>query len=103
MGTLAAPSLMAHIIIPSAEKDLASNFGATRPGRGKTRGSFVSDLTDLGKAVVLCGMCERKFNPAVAGYERRQAIPGYENVRGPCDGCGTEGIGTLFCKKQERQ
>lgn len=54
---------------------------------GTTAGSWVDDLVSLKKAICLCDTCKRNFNPAASGYKRVQAVPGYNYVKGQCDGC----------------
>lgn len=59
-------------------------------------GSWISDLAALGKAIVLCENCVRKWNPKSVGYASRQAVPGYNYVIGDCDACGNHCQGTLY-------
>lgn len=59
------------------------------PGRpdGRLAGGWVDDLCALGKAVLLCDFCTRKFDARRHGYERRKVIAGHPHVFGECDGC----------------
>lgn len=68
------------------------------PGRRTTiRGyqspaSWISDLTDLKKLIILCPFCRVKFNPRKHGYRKyycpdvTMVTDGYA-VNGQCDGC----------------
>ena len=78
---------------------------ARAPGRphGRVAGGWVSDLVSLGKAVVLCGMCQKKFKAKSCGYEVRRLMPDKPYVIGECDGCGnTTRDGQLYMKRQEK-
>lgn len=59
------------------------------------RGTWISDLAALGKAIVLCEMCVRKWDPARHGYESKDIFPGQKFVLGECDACGVQCQGTL--------
>ena len=79
----------------------ANRLGNARGQRGTPRGmlsgSWISDLAALKKAIVLCDMCARKWNPAKAGYVSKRLWPGApDHVVGDCDSCGTMGRGTLY-------
>ena len=50
-----------------------------------TAGSHVTDMAELGRCLVLCMLCESKFNKRKYGYQRARDLP---VVRGKCDGCG---------------
>lgn len=54
---------------------------------GKTAGTWLDDLASLRKAVCLCDACQPRFNASSYGYRRIQAVPGYNHVKGQCDGC----------------
>lgn len=58
------------------------------PGRraGTPHGTYVSDLTELKKTLLLCTFCQPKFDPRRANYyiDRRFARFG---ANGPCDAC----------------
>jgi hypothetical protein len=58
------------------------------PASGTVRGSWLSDLAALKKAVMLCWQCQPKWKPEKHGYARRMVGPGYREARGECDGCG---------------
>ena len=60
-------------------------------------GSWVSDLAALGKAIILCERCNKKWVPAKAGYASKRLWPGAPDyVVSNCDGCGEMGRGTLY-------
>ncbi len=56
------------------------------PGRkyGATVGGWISDLTELRKAIVLCWRCQSKFYYKRAKYYRDEVFP---YATGTCDGC----------------
>ncbi len=56
------------------------------PGRkvGATHGSYISDLAELKKAIVLCDSCAWRFRPRTYGYLRHTKFP---IVQGNCDAC----------------
>lgn len=74
------------------------------PGR-RTDGSqsaagWISDLSELKKTIILCGICRVKFNPRKHGYRRLfTADPTFKtdgySASGRCDGCKqrTESVG----------
>ena len=71
------------------------------PGRQRhTPASWICDLTDLKKTILLCGVCRVKFNPRKHGYRRlfvgdpTGKTDGY-SANGRCDACSerTENIG----------
>lgn len=56
---------------------------------GTTAGSFIDDLAELKKSIVLCQSCAPKFrNARVRGYTIKHGLP---LVSGRCDGCKDEG------------
>ena len=57
-----------------------------RKGR-QVAGAWIDDLASLRKAICLCDQCKRRFFPASYRYKRVQAVPGYNYVKGQCDGC----------------
>ncbi len=59
--------------------------------RGRTAGSYVLDLADLKKAIVLCDQCRRKFN--ARGYVAHKTIP---RVTGQCDACKLIGVNNMY-------
>ena len=91
---------------------------AVHPGRRtqikgyKSPASWVSDLTDLKKLVILCSFCRVKFNPRKHGYRKyycpdvSMITDGYA-VNGQCDGCKqmtiNAGGGTGFIHESEYQ
>lgn len=64
----------------------AALFGG--PASGTIRGSWLSDLAALKKAVMLCSSCQPRWKASAHGYERRMVGPGHREARGECDGCG---------------
>ena len=62
-------------------------------------GGWVSDLAALGKAIVLCDGCRKKFDHGRYGYVRRALLPGQRFVMGDCDGCGRFGQGVLHMRQ----
>jgi len=66
------------------KEDHVRNAEATGRRRGKPVGSYIVDLADLKKAIVLCSSCVSGFNPKPHHYVRHKTIP---YVRGQCDGC----------------
>lgn len=85
---------------PSKEKRLRA---AKAPGRsrGRLAGGWVADLAALGKAIVLCDWCVRKFDPKAHGYEARRVVPYLKYVIGDCDGCKRPNQqATMFLRKE---
>lgn len=79
---------MAHagfIHIPREMTPLDRTKAHIAPLRPKKRvaGGWLSDMTALGRVVLLCSECEPKFN---ARAERYRKDPIWEAVH-PCDGC----------------
>ncbi len=62
----------------------------------------MADLAALGKAIVLCGMCARKWDPKKYGYRRKDIWPGQRFVMGECDSCGGRCQGGLFLREKEK-
>ena len=61
---------------------------ATHEGWKKiTPGSFISDLAALGKAIMLCDMCVKKWDRRKARYDPQSLWPGQRWAQGDCDGC----------------
>ena len=60
---------------------------------GRTSGSYVLDLVDLKKTVVLCDLCRRKFNARAYRYVQHYTIP---RVQGQCDACKRIGINDMY-------
>jgi hypothetical protein len=67
----------------------------THPGRkiGGTHGSWISDLVELKKSIVLCHACTRKFDHKKNNYYKQCEFP---HVLGKCDACKNFGKGDLF-------
>ena len=94
------------------EKMKAREHGGrqTNPQKGYQSGaSWVGDLADLRKAILLCSWCKSKFNPRRNRY-RRNYVPdptgvtdGYQ-TNGTCDVCKGQtvnmGGGTLFIAEE---
>ena len=84
---------------PSKIKRVRSAKAPGRPPR-RLAGGWVADLAALGKAIVLCDFCVRKFNPKGHGYEARRVVPYLRHVIGDCDGCKRLSQATLFLRKE---
>jgi len=68
---------------------LAANAAAKPGAPSKTlAGSWISDLVALGKAIVLCPSCEKKFPAARVGYKHKILGMDLDVVAGDCDWCG---------------
>lgn len=52
--------------------------------RGKPIGSYILDLADLRKAIVLCRHCVSGFEPKKHHYVQHRTVP---FVQGNCDAC----------------
>lgn len=61
------------------------------PGRpsGLPRGSWISDLVSLKKAITLCQHCMPKFDHKANHYSPRTITPSHPFVTAECDGCGS--------------
>ena len=81
---------------PERADRLRNAIGQRGTPRKMLAGSWISDLAALGKAVVLCETCARKWIPAKVGYIAKQLWPGAQFVLGDCDGCGHPCQGTLY-------
>jgi len=69
-------------------RDLIKAKLAKGKPKARVTGGWIDDLASMGKAVVLCELCYRKFSPKQYGYEmQRQICPGHSHVIGDCDGC----------------
>ena len=91
---------MAFLLQPDTKVDRVKAAKGQRGAPSKRlAGGWIGDLTALGKAVVLCDGCRRKFDAKRAGYERRQLWPGQKFVLGDCDGCGRWCQGVLHVKQ----
>lgn len=69
----------------------------------RTRGGWLSDMVGLGKAIVLCGSCRRRYEEGLVreNYAASQAVPGYNSVIGDCDACPGKFVsGTLFVRQK---
>lgn len=73
--------------------DLAAR--AEHAGRkiGKPHGSWVTDLAELQKSILLCDSCHHRFNHVQYGYYRQREFP---YVAGKCDACKRECYGHFF-------
>lgn len=110
---------MAIVVVP-AHARLGQGFSYKQqresdehPGRrtdgSQSAASWVGDLTDLKKTIILCSFCRVNFNPRKNHY-RRMYVPdhtghtdGYQ-VNGKCDACKqmtiNSGGGTAFVHEQ---
>lgn len=79
---------------------MKSSAGQRGAPSGRTAGGWVSDLAALGKAIVLCDSCVRRWRPRRYGYRARDLFPGQHFVMGECDGCGEWCQGTLHLKDE---
>ena len=85
---------------PSREKQFRSAKAPGRPNR-RLAGGWVADLAALGKAIVLCDFCVRKFNAKACGYKARRVVPYSKYVIGDCDGCKRPNQqATMFLKER---
>jgi Pyruvate/2-oxoacid:ferredoxin oxidoreductase delta subunit len=66
-------------------KEILESMEAPGRTRGRTAGSWVSDIAAQKKCIILCPLCTNKFNPKRAGYRREKDFP---YATGKCDGCG---------------
>ena len=80
---------------PTRADRLKNSIGQRGAPKRMLAGSWISDLAALGKAIVLCDWCKRKFNPKSVGYVAKALWPGQNFVMGDCDGCGRQCQGTL--------
>lgn len=83
------------ILIPKVYTTMDRLKDLAWPGRnrGTLGGSLVADMSELQKALVLCGGCQHKFDYKRHGY---YSVWKYENqpVIGPCDVCKLEITGS---------
>ena len=65
------------------------------PGRktGNPHGTWVTDLAELAKTIILCDTCCKKFNWKKYRYYKQREFP---FVIGKCDACKTFGRAQLF-------
>lgn len=74
------------------EQAKALEHPGRRPDGVQTAASWVTELTDRRKVLILCSFCAPKFNPRRHGYRRfynpdhTGITPGHA-VNGICDGC----------------
>ena len=85
---------------PSSLQRLKWAKAPGKPGR-KSVGAHISDLCGLGKAILLCGLCLRKFNPRSYDYIEKAPVPGLGTISN-CDGCTAWGHVTMFLKRGTR-
>ncbi len=87
-----------HIKQPPTRKSIVRNAQGQRGAPSKRlAGGWISDLAALGKAVILCESCKRKWKPAKVGYVPKRLWPGApDHVVGDCDGCGQMCRGILY-------
>ncbi len=87
---------MAEIIIRKSltKADLAKRKESTGRKVGKPHGSFISDLAELQKSILLCDKCVGRFkNWRWYGYYRQREFP---YVTGNCDACKERCNGHFF-------
>lgn len=86
--------------MPSPPRSVLQNYAGQRGApSGQLSASWLSDLVALGKAVVLCSPCQRKYSQGLkkAGYVAAVRPPFNNGVYGDCDACGTANTaGKLF-------
>ena len=72
------------------------------PGRkiGTVKGSYISDLAELMKTIVLCYRCSHKFDHKKYRYYQQREFP---FVLGQCDACKDFGKGHLYLHQSEAQ
>lgn len=70
------------------------------PGRkvGKPHGTWVTDLAELCKTVILCDCCSHKFDRKKYRYYKQREFP---FVLGKCDACKNFGRAQLFIHESE--
>lgn len=73
---------------------------ALHPGRkvGTTHGSWISDLVELAKSIILCDRCCHKFDHKKHRYYKQREFP---FVLGKCDACKNFGKGQLYLIESE--
>lgn len=64
--------------------DFIKSLEAIGRRKGKPIGSYIIDLADLKKTIVLCSGCVKGFDAKRHGYYRQREYP---YVRGNCDAC----------------
>ena len=87
---------MVLILNPKNQDRLRNAVGQRGAPSRMLAGSWISDLAALGKAIVLCELCQRKWNSKSYGYVAKALWPGQNFVMGDCDGCGKPCQGTLY-------
>lgn len=81
------------------EQAEAMIHGGRRTDGTQSAATWLADLADLRKLIMLCGFCAPRFNPARHRY-RRWYVPDHTGttsgyaVSGQCDGCKSRLIGT---------
>ncbi len=65
------------------------------PGRkvGTTHGSWISDLVELMKSIILCDRCSHKFDHKTYRYYKQREFP---FVLGRCDACKNFGRSQFY-------
>ena len=69
-----------------SQAEITASLEAPGKTKGRTSGSWVTDLCALRKVVTLCSFCQHKFNPGRLGYAKEKEFP---VVQAKCDGCDT--------------
>ena len=91
-----APALAGIIKSSWTPREIEASHRHRGKGAKRLAGGWVADLAALGKAILLCETCTRKWRPGAYGYEARQAVRGHSYVIGDCDGCKLLGPATMF-------
>ena len=71
-----------------------------RRPRKKIASVWVDELAALGKAIMLCDRCEKRWDAKSVGYHGVTIAPGYRLVRGKCDGCETDKFCQLYIRSK---
>ena len=65
---------------------------------GSAHGSYISDLAELCKTILLCYSCTRKFDHKKYRYYKQREFP---YALGKCDACKAFGKNDLFLHESE--
>lgn len=76
-------------------KDILASTEDPGRKRGQTAGTYVGDLCELAKTLILCPMCQHSINWRRKGYYN---VTHYEHIycQGTCDGCRQQTNRGLF-------
>lgn len=67
-----------------------------------TGSANLDNMIALGKAVILCPLCKRKFSPPKAKY-RAHPDPRMRRVNGQCDWCKSVDLSFLYLPEQQAE